>query len=320
MKSLLCFSFNIISLLGVISVTEGADVPSTSRAASRPSTSYLSPTGENVCRNPLYTERPRSGIIVETYCKPVFKPYFVSCGYNTRCARYRTVYHLGYRKRYVSYPPTRLQSYVDSNGATQYKCCDGWEQAHKRSSKCSIPICSPDCQNGGRCVGPNSCACPVGWSGSSCDVDVNECEYDYHGCSQLCKNANGTYSCGCYAGFALMADTKTCQVCISCSPEYQALAARVEAIERELGEMKKNQTLYNELRPPVQAAIVPPPTSIPVENNHLVLSDQHISQIERIHSLSEQISMLEERIEGCTCRGSRNSRTQYRRQHNGGNR
>lgn len=68
--------------------------------------------------------------------------------------------------------------------------------------------------------------------------------------------------------------------------------------------MKKNQTLYNSFQIPSDVLPVVPVTSttaasVPLPSNHLVLNDQHISQIERIQSLSEQISMLEERLEGC---------------------
>ncbi|PIK62037.1 putative epidermal growth factor-like protein 8-like [Apostichopus japonicus] len=280
--------------------------------------------GEHVCRNSAYQDHVTSGITIETYCKPVFKPYTIRCGYNTRCTRYRTVYHLGYRKRYVTYTSQQTsQPAVDRNGETRYKCCMGWKQANGRSNHCSIPTCTPECQNGGLCVSPDHCACRRGWSGRLCADDVNECEHDYHGCSQICKNTNGTYQCGCYEGFALTADTRTCQVCISCSSEFQSLAARVELVERELGEMKKNQTLYNSFQIPAAVLPVVPVTSttaasVPLPSNHLVLNDQHISQIERIQSLSEQISMLEERLEGCTCRNQRNQRTQYRRQPNNG--
>lgn len=35
---------------------------------------------------------------------------------------------------------------------------------------CSLPLayCLPGCQNGGRCVGPNSCECPSGYKGDRC--------------------------------------------------------------------------------------------------------------------------------------------------------
>ena len=29
-------------------------------------------------------------------------------------------------------------------------------------------VCSPDCGNGGTCVGPNNCSCLTGWTGDTC--------------------------------------------------------------------------------------------------------------------------------------------------------
>jgi len=34
----------------------------------------------------------------------------------------------------------------------------------------AAPICSPACDNGGTCVGPNSCDCPSGWGGDQCQT------------------------------------------------------------------------------------------------------------------------------------------------------
>lgn len=33
---------------------------------------------------------------------------------------------------------------------------------------CDTAECSPPCQNGGQCVAPNVCLCPVGWTGPQC--------------------------------------------------------------------------------------------------------------------------------------------------------
>ena len=40
--------------------------------------------------------------------------------------------------------------------------------------------------------------------------DINECE-DEHGCSQICKNQIGSYTCECMDGFLLQADEKQCK-------------------------------------------------------------------------------------------------------------
>ena len=40
--------------------------------------------------------------------------------------------------------------------------------------------------------------------------DINECEANIAGCSQICENADGGYSCGCYFGFTLDDDRSHC--------------------------------------------------------------------------------------------------------------
>ena len=36
-------------------------------------------------------------------------------------------------------------------------------------------ICEHKCKNGGNCIGPNLCHCPVGYTGNSCGEDIDEC-------------------------------------------------------------------------------------------------------------------------------------------------
>ena len=38
-----------------------------------------------------------------------------------------------------------------------------------------IAICENKCKNGGHCIGPNLCHCPVGYTGNSCGDDIDEC-------------------------------------------------------------------------------------------------------------------------------------------------
>lgn len=53
--------------------------------------------------------------------------------------------------------------------------------------------------------------------------DINECEANIAGCSQICENADGGYSCGCYFGFTLGDDRSHCNkglcvhICLSCN-------------------------------------------------------------------------------------------------------
>ncbi|XP_056393271.1 fibrillin-2 [Hyla sarda] len=56
------------------------------------------------------------------------------------------------------------------NGGTcvddQCRCQKGYVGAH-----CGQPVCENGCQNGGRCIGPNRCACVYGFTGPQCERD-----------------------------------------------------------------------------------------------------------------------------------------------------
>ena len=55
--------------------------------------------------------------------------------------------------------------------------------------------------------------------------DINECKTEIAGCNQICINADGGYSCGCYRGFTLDDDRSHCNkglcvdICVSCNIE-----------------------------------------------------------------------------------------------------
>ncbi|XP_072176321.1 epidermal growth factor-like protein 8 [Diadema setosum] len=251
---------------------------------------YLHSSGLHVCLSPQSNQPQQPAIQVETYCQPIFKRYMAMCpsanaGYKL-CSRYTTIYHIAYRRRYV--PPPTVQE--------RYTCCPGWRQAHRYAKGCTEAICSQECQNGGRCLRPDNCACPSGWTGQYCELDINECETDTHGCHQQCVNTNGSYTCECQNGFTLGEDGRSCSICVSCSPEFQFILARVQLLEEDVRQLRQNQTLH---AAPPPAQIQKPPQNI---NALPALNDQYIAQIQRIGSLSEQIAMLEERLADCSCR------------------
>ena len=41
-------------------------------------------------------------------------------------------------------------------------------------------------------------------------ADINECEFDNGGCSQLCQNTDGSFHCTCHIGFQLGNDAVSC--------------------------------------------------------------------------------------------------------------
>ena len=40
--------------------------------------------------------------------------------------------------------------------------------------------------------------------------DIDECNLGISGCSQLCTNSIGSFECGCYYGYQLTSDNKSC--------------------------------------------------------------------------------------------------------------
>nr|KAI8743010.1 mucin-4-like [Biomphalaria glabrata] len=68
-------------------------------------------------------------------------------------------------------------------------------------------------------IGPDSCVCKSGYrlNGTLCE-DVNEClDPRLNTCQQTCQNSVGSYSCGCYKGFAYNASTNTCDDINECA-------------------------------------------------------------------------------------------------------
>ena len=58
-----------------------------------------------------------------------------------------------------------------------------------------LAVCEAGCENGGICDGPNHCACPSGFEGQQCEVDIDECALgpSVHQCSSdsICVNKPG---------------------------------------------------------------------------------------------------------------------------------
>jgi len=48
-------------------------------------------------------------------------------------------------------------------------------------------------------------------------VDFDECAAGVSGCEQTCSNSDGRFSCGCYFGYRLNSDRRTCFIGIQCS-------------------------------------------------------------------------------------------------------
>ncbi|GAU97526.1 hypothetical protein RvY_08804 [Ramazzottius varieornatus] len=88
---------------------------------------------------------------------------------------------------------------LNTEGSYNCQCLPGY----KGDGFNCTPICEPECQNGGYCFAPNTCACTGGFFGPECQVDVDECAFGIAGCldNSLCINIPGSFFCQCLPGF-----------------------------------------------------------------------------------------------------------------------
>ncbi|XP_049577419.1 nephronectin a isoform X6 [Syngnathus scovelli] len=95
---------------------------------------------------------------------------------------------------------------ASSNGLCRYgarvDCCWGWT---RRSWGHCQPLCPSGCKHGD-CVGPNKCKCHPGFTGKTCNQDLNECGLKPRPCKHRCMNTYGSYKCYCLNGYMLMPD------------------------------------------------------------------------------------------------------------------
>ncbi|KAM8857751.1 epidermal growth factor-like protein 6 isoform 1-T1 [Synchiropus picturatus] len=93
------------------------------------------------------------------------------------------------------------------------ECCYGWKKNSK--GQCEAQ-CDFGCKHG-ECVGPNKCKCFQGFTGKTCNQDLNECGLRPRPCEHRCMNTYGSYKCYCLNGYTLMADgscanSRTCSL------------------------------------------------------------------------------------------------------------
>nr|KAI8737362.1 mucin-4-like [Biomphalaria glabrata] len=113
-------------------------------------------------------------------------------------------------------------SSLDNDGCNCNNCSSTtWGVNCSRSCSCSTGAL--------RCDNVRGCICRPGYIGVFCDVDVNQlngtlCEDvnecldpRLNTCQQTCQNSVGSYSCGCYKGFAYNASTNTCDDINECA-------------------------------------------------------------------------------------------------------
>lgn len=66
-----------------------------------------------------------------------------------------------------------------------------------------LAVCNQTCLHGGKCVAPGTCSCRMGFTGKSCEKDVDECATGLHSCKLTsdCINMPGWYYCKCKPGY-----------------------------------------------------------------------------------------------------------------------
>ena len=97
-------------------------------------------------------------VVNEKYCvkkHPFFK---------NMCLQYGT--RTSARSKMVGY--TKIVPVTKSK--TGYECCKGWQNVG--GDDCPVPICDPDCLNGGICVRPSTCRCRLGFFGDRCQLNL----------------------------------------------------------------------------------------------------------------------------------------------------
>ncbi|XP_068956700.1 epidermal growth factor-like protein 6 isoform X1 [Petaurus breviceps papuanus] len=110
----------------------------------------------------------------------------------------------------------RSLAFADQPGICHYgpklQCCYGWR---KNNQGLCEAICDHGCKYG-ECVGPNKCKCFPGFTGKTCNQDMNECGLKPHPCKHRCVNTHGSYMCFCLSGYMLMPDG-TCSSSRTCA-------------------------------------------------------------------------------------------------------
>ncbi|XP_053551742.1 epidermal growth factor-like protein 7 [Bombina bombina] len=236
--------------------------------------------------------------VTQSFVQPVHKPLMMLCEGHKICSTYRTTYKVAYRQ-----VPKRTHFPL-------YTCCPGWRRLETHTHSCNKVSCLLPCQNGGVCLGINKCQCPAGWSGNYCQTDVDECSSGGHQCPQSCINTAGSFRCECQEGFQVSQGGKNC---LRKQKPAEAESPHVNASVNEAGvshsvkeDMQELRSKIDLLEQKLQLVIAPFHNLLSASSeNHadpISLLTHSFQQLDRIDSLSEQISFLEERLETCSCK------------------
>ncbi|NXB87749.1 EGFL6 protein, partial [Vidua chalybeata] len=86
----------------------------------------------------------------------------------------------------------------------------------------------------GECTGPNKCKCFPGFTGKTCNQDLNECGLKPRPCEHRCMNTHGSYKCYCLNGYMLMPDgtcasSRTCAM-VNCQYGCEEVKGHVQCL------------------------------------------------------------------------------------------
>ncbi|XP_035828764.1 epidermal growth factor-like protein 7 [Aplysia californica] len=245
-------------------------------------------SGRHMCTQARHVTHPVP--VRQSYRRPVYRKDLQRVSYQVA---YRTVFRMQIRAQLVQ------------------GCCPGWEKRNPEDKHCLKPVCKNECEHG-KCVGPELCMCDAGYSGRQCQIELDECT-GRHKCQHKCINTIGSYECACHDGFKLADDKLSCNLCLSCIGEFQEmqrqlqnLTQKIENLEEEKHLLESNLTSavsqYEEAVSAFQAK--EPPTQTPPPDTTTSIYGPYMMDhmpLDRLASLSEQISILEERMADCMC-------------------
>uniref|UniRef100_A0A8B9I667 EGF like domain multiple 6 n=1 Tax=Anser brachyrhynchus TaxID=132585 RepID=A0A8B9I667_9AVES len=83
-------------------------------------------------------------------------------------------------------------------------------------------------------MGPNKCKCFPGFTGKTCNQDLNECGLKPRPCEHRCMNTHGSYKCYCLNGYMLMPDgtcasSRTCAM-VNCQYGCEKVKEEVQCL------------------------------------------------------------------------------------------